>query len=140
MKQRKWNKKRKTNREILELIRTANELKGNSGAENVMDLRLRLMSLKKDGKKWMNNCEIGSKSGTIGKRSTDGYTVTCPQRIKIWAKNENYACFAGHIMHEYMHNIGFSHHPPYKTKSAVYKTGYLVRNIIQGNNKKCPNE
>lgn len=131
-------RKRHSNERILQKIKDAKENHGDSEIPHVIDLRLRVMSLEEDGQKWMNNCELDSKAGTIGKDNSTGFTVTCLQRIEIWAQNDNYACLAGHFMHEYMHNLGFSHFRWPKSKSAVYKTGYLVRDLLQGHNKRCP--
>lgn len=125
--------------ELLNLILEAKELRGGSEKMNTIDIRLRVMSFDEDGSKWMENCIIGSKAGTIGiEADKTGYTVTCKERIEIWAKNKNYGCMAGHIMHEYLHNLGFKHKFYSKRKSFVYKTGNLVRNLIQGNDNKCP--
>jgi hypothetical protein len=127
--------------ELLDLIFAANELRGNSGTKNTIDIRLRVMSIEKDGTNWMKNCMIDSKASTIGKEAdSSGYTVTCQERIEIWAKNKNYGCMAGHIMHEYLHNLGFKHRFYSKRKSFVYKTGILVRNLVNGNSNVCPNE
>jgi hypothetical protein len=131
--------KRYDKTELLELIVSANEIRGNSESKNTMDIRLRVMSIEEDGADWMKNCVIASKAGTIGKEADkSGYTVTCKERIGIWAKNKNYGCMAGHIMHEYLHNLGFSHKFYSKRKSFVYKTGNIVRNSIQGSGNQCP--
>lgn len=125
--------------ELLSLIVQANELRGNSEGKNTIDIRLRTMSYEEDGERWMKNCAIGSRAGTIGKEADkSGYTITCQERIKIWAEHENYGCMAGHIMHEYLHNLGFKHKWYSKRKSFVYKTGDLTRNLINGNSKPCP--
>jgi hypothetical protein len=137
MTQRKWNDKT----ELLNLIVSGKELRGNSNEKNTIDIRLRVMSLEEDSSGWMKNCIIDSDSGTIGKEADkSGYTVTCKERIKIWAKNKNYGCMAGHIMHEYLHNLGFKHEWYSKRKSFVYKTGNLVRYLINGSKKYCPTE
>lgn len=128
-----------TNSQLLNLIYNANELRGGSSEKNTIDIRLRVMSIEEDGKQWMDHCVIGSKAGTIGKEAdSSGYTVTCKERIAIWAKNNNYGCMAGHIMHENLHNLGFKHRFYSKRKSFVYKTGVLVRNLIQGDTEPCP--
>ncbi len=134
-------KKGNNNAELLYILVFAKELKGDSEEKNIIDIRLRVMSLEMDGTRWMENCVIGSDAGTIGKEADiSGYTVTCKERIEIWAKNENYGCMAGHIMHEYLHNLGFKHRFYSKRKSFVYKTGILVRNLINGNKNSCPTE
>ena len=132
-------RKGKNKKELLNSILAAKETSFDSGKKNTIDVRLRVMSLEEDGAKWMKNCVVGSKQGTIGKEADSlGYTVTCKERIKLWADNENYGCMAGHIMHEYLHNIGFKHKWYSKRKSVVYKTGNLVRILINGNNESCP--
>jgi hypothetical protein len=125
--------------ELLSIITAAKELRGDSQEKNTIDVRLRVMSLEEDGQNWMENCIIGSNAGTIGKEAdASGYTVTCKERIAIWAKNESYGCMAGHIMHEYLHNLGFKHRFYSKKKSFVYNTGNLVRKMINKNNESCP--
>ena len=128
-----------TKNELLNIIYAAKETHFDSGKKNTIDVRLRVMSLEEDGTRWIKNCVVGSKQGTIGKEADSlGYTVTCKERIKLWANNENYGCMAGHIMHEYLHNIGFKHKWYSKRKSVVYKTGNLVRILTNGNNESCP--
>jgi len=122
-----------SNDEILKTIIKAHELQGEGGKDNVIDLRLRTITLETDGKKWMKNCQLDSWAGTIGiDGSGDGIAAICPQRLMFWSEKNDLGSLAGHYMHEYMHILGFSHHGLYKSKSAVYKIGYLVRDLING--------
>jgi hypothetical protein len=129
----------KTKEEILALIKLARENYGDSNIDNVMDLRLRVVNKKQDGRKWVRRCRLNSWAKTIGiEASKTGYTRTCKERLKLWKANKNYGCYAGHYMHEFMHNLGFSHTKKPKKSSVVYKTGIIVRNLINKNTSPCP--
>lgn len=102
------------------------------GEPGVIDLKVRTLNLC-DGSKWVNkNCKLDSSAGTIGiDGSGDGVTAICPQRLELWVGRNDIAELAGHYTHEYMHILGFSHAWMIrKRRSAVYKIGYLVRDMI----------
>ena len=66
-------------------------------------------------------------------RSVVGYTK--PSTWWTWTNRNiisgfDVAQIAGHILHEYMHNLGLSH-PNTNRDSVVYKIGYLVRDRIR---------
>jgi hypothetical protein len=127
-----------SNRQILGKIMAAVEQFGESGEANTMDLRLRVMTLEEDGQNWMDNCAYKS---TLGKEAnTTGYVVTCTETLRAWHAAGSHACLAGHYMHEFLHNLAvdFRHPYPYKYRSVVYQVGYLVRDMIQGNDNDCP--
>jgi hypothetical protein len=120
-----------TNQEILNSILKAHEVEGPGGQDSVIDLRLRTLTLERDGSIWMKNCEIGSNAGTIGiDGNKDGIAAICPQHLKMWSDTGDVGALAGHYMHEYMHILGFSHSILYKSRTAVYKIGYIVRDTI----------
>lgn len=120
-----------SNQEIYDLIIKAHEVQGLGGNDNVVDLRIRTLTLEKDGEKWMRNCEPNSWAGTIGiDGQGDGVTAICPQRLKMWSEKNDYGSLAGHYAHEYMHILGFSHSGLNKRKSLVYKIGDIVEEVI----------
>lgn len=122
-----------SNEHILAAIMKAHEQQGPGGNDNVVDLRLRTLTLDTDGERWMKNCDPDSWAGTIGiDGNGDGIAAICPQRLKMWSEQSDLGSLAGHYMHEYMHILGFSHQGLYKSRSAVYKIGYLVRDLING--------
>lgn len=66
------------------------------------------------------------------KKRTIGYTY--PSTIKTWINRKyfrkfTYAQVAGNVIHEYCHNLGFSHHKK-KSSSVPYRMGYIVRDLI----------
>lgn len=116
--------------DILQRIQGAHEVLGPGGTDGVVDLRLRTMTLEEDGAKWMGNCEPDSPARTIGKDGgSSGITVTCPQRIESWAAKNDVARLVGHFMHEYMHQLGFSHRVLGKYRSAVYRIGNMAESV-----------
>lgn len=118
--------------EILQRILDAKEVQGPGGMDGVVDLRLRTMNLEVDGERWMANCELDSRARTIGKDGgASGITVTCPQRIEAWAAKNDLATLVGHLMHEYMHQLGFSHKRPGKWRSAVYRIGSIAEEVAR---------
>ena len=124
-----------SNHEIYNSIIKAHEVQGPGGTDNVIDLRIRTISIEQDGKKWIENCELDSWAGTIGiDGKGDGVTAICPQRLKLWSQKKDVASLAGHYAHEYMHILGFSHKGLYKRKSLVYKIGDIVKDIINKKN------
>ena len=129
---RKFTKtKGMSNNEIYDLIIKAHEVQGLGGNDNVVDLRIRTLTLEKDGERWMKNCEPNSWAGTIGiDGQGDGVTAICPQRLKMWSEKNDYGSLAGHYAHEYMHILGFSHSGLNKRKSLVYKIGDIVEEVI----------
>lgn len=125
-----------SNQEIYDLIIKAQEVEGPGGNDNVIDLRIRTMTLKEDGKIWMENCELNSREGTIGVDGQGtGVTAICPQRLKLWSEKNDIAPLTGHYAHEYMHILGFSHRGLNKRKSLVYKIGGIVEKLINEEDK-----
>ncbi len=121
-----------SNQALYNTIMQAKEVQGPGGKDQVVDLRVRTITLELDGQKWMNNCELDSNAGTIGiDGKGDGITAICPQRLELWHQRDSIGDLAGHYMHEYMHIIGFSHSWYKKRKSAVYKVGYIVRDLLR---------
>lgn len=53
-----------TKQQVYEAIMLAHEIQGDGRQDHVVDLRLRVVSLEKDGKKWMRYCSPGSWAGT----------------------------------------------------------------------------
>lgn len=120
----------KANLEIFETIMQAHEVDGPGGKDSVVDLRLRTITRAKDGKKWSKRRCSRKTVGRDG--GSSGVTATCPQKMALWKKNDEVGRLAGHYMHEYMHVLGFNHKKGDKYESAVYKIGYIVRDIISG--------
>jgi hypothetical protein len=120
-----------SNQQIYDAIMLAHEKDGEGGRDNVVDLRVRTLTLERDGKRWMRNCRIGSWAGTIGvDGSGDGVTAICPQRLKLWFDAADMASLAGHYAHEYMHILGFSHRKK-KSTSLVYQVGDIIEQIVR---------
>jgi hypothetical protein len=125
-----------TNQQLYETIMKAHEVQGAGGRDGVVDLRVRTLRIDSDEDKWKNKCEIGSYSGTIGiDGNSDGVTAICPQRLDLWARDNNVGELAGHYAHEYMHILGFGHYKWLSTQSwreqtFVYKIGDLVAELI----------
>jgi hypothetical protein len=120
-----------SNQEIYDVIMKAREEQGEGGSDYIVDLRIRTITLDKDGEKWMRNCDPNSWAKTIGiDGKGDGVMAICPQRLNRWSEMNDYGSLAGHYAHEYMHILGFSHNGLYKRKSLVYKIGGLVEEII----------
>lgn len=125
-----------TNQQLYDLIMKAHEVQGNGGQDGVVDLRVRTLRIDSDESKWKDNCEIGSRSGTIGiDGNGDGVTAICPQRLELWVKENNVAELAGHYAHEYMHILGFGHYKflstqNWREKTFVYKIGNLVSDLV----------
>lgn len=121
-----------SNQEIYDHIIKAHEKQGPGGSDNVIDLSIRTITLEKDGKKWMKNCELDSWAQTIGiDGQGDGVTAICPQRLKLWSDKNDIASLAAHYAHEYMHILGFSHRGANKRKSLVYQIGDIVEEVIK---------
>jgi len=121
-----------TNEQIYDLILKAHEIQGKGGQDSVIDLRIRTITLERDGKRWMRNCKIGSPAGTIGiDGQGDGETAICPQRLSFWKEQSNVASLAGHYAHEYMHILGFSHSGRRKSSSLVYQVGNIVERLVK---------
>ncbi|HMI08362.1 MAG TPA: hypothetical protein VK528_12495 [Flavobacterium sp.] len=121
-----------SNQEIYEMIKKAHEVQGDGGADQVIDLRLRTITLEKDGKHWIKNCALSSWAGTIGiDGQGDGITAICPQRLELWAKTNDVAQLAAHYAHEYMHILGFSHRGIGKYRSVVYQIGNIIEAMIK---------
>jgi hypothetical protein len=119
-------------KEILQRILNAHEVLGPGGTDGVVDLRLRTMN-ESDGARWMRNCEPGSRAGTIGKDGgASGVMVTCPYRLELWEKTNSVASLTGHMMHEYMHQLGFSHKGLWKRRSAVYRIAAIAAIVATG--------
>lgn len=124
------NTNKNTNKQIFSIIMSAHEVQGEGGEDGVIDLRIRTITLEKDGKKWMKNCQIDSWAGTIGiDGQNDGETAICLQRLRIWKEQSNIAALAGHYAHEYMHILGFSHSGGRKSSSLVYQVGNIVERL-----------
>lgn len=125
-----------TNQQLYDRIIIAHELQGEGGRDSVVDLRVRTLRITGDESGWADNCEIGSRSGTIGiDGNGDGVTAICPQRLEMWAATNNVAELAGHYAHEYMHILGFDHirflsTQTWREKTFVYKIGDLVSDMI----------
>ncbi len=121
-----------TSAQVLAAILAAKETSTLPGADNVIDLRLRTITRVEDGQQWLNWCEPGSQMGTIGiDGGGTGFVATCPQHLDDWAESGDHASLAGHMMHEYMHLLGYAHPRPGKRKSAVYRIGDLVEAAIR---------
>jgi hypothetical protein len=124
-----------SNQELYECIQKAHEVQGPGGEDNIVDLRLRVISLEIDGAQWMQNCELDSRAGTIGiDGKDDGVSALCPQRLELWATENRKADLAGHYAHEYMHIIGFDHHTILRkrmSKTFVYQIGDIVSELIE---------
>lgn len=124
-----------TNQELYDAIMQAHEKQGPGGTDGVIDLRVRTLRIDSDESNWSKNCEIGSRAGTIGIDGTgDGVTAICPQRLDLWATENNLASLAGHYAHEYMHILGFNHFrliswDSWRQKTFVYKIGNLVEEL-----------
>lgn len=120
--------------QVLDSILRAKEVQGPGGADGVVDLRLRTITREdKDGEKWLKWCEPGSRVGTIGMDgSGTGVVATCPQHLEQWAKTADVGELAGHMMHEYMHLLGYSHPWPGKYRSATYQIGDLATEAVNG--------
>lgn len=126
---------RMSNEEIYNYIMKAHEKYGQGGEDNVVNLRLRTMSLEIDGKGWMDNCDLNSSAGTIGKDGGgSGVAAICPERLKLWYSKNNTADLAGHYAHEYLHILGFSH-PVWggwrQRKTLVYQIGDLISELAE---------
>lgn len=125
-----------TNEELYRIIMKAHEEQGAGGTDHVVDLRARTLRIDGDESRWLNKCEPGSWSGTLGiDGNGDGVTAICPQRLALWASQNNIAELAGHYAHEYMHILGFDHYKwisgqTWREKTFVYKIGDLVSDII----------
>lgn len=126
-----------TNQELYNKIMNAREVQGEGGEDGVVDLRVRTLRINGNESKWKNNCEIGSRSGTIGiDGNGDGVTAICPQRLELWVSENNVAGLAGHYAHEYMHILGFGHYKflstqSWREKTFVYKIGNLVSELVK---------
>ena len=126
-----------TNQQLYDKIMTAHEEQGEGGQDGVVDLRVRTLRINEDESKWKDNCEIGSRSGTIGiDGKSDGVTAICPQRLELWVSENNIAELAGHFAHEYMHILGFGRYKLFATQSwrertFVYKIGNLVSELVK---------
>ncbi|WP_288425794.1 hypothetical protein [uncultured Spirosoma sp.] len=126
-----------SNQELYDLIIKAHEIHGKGGKDNVVDLRLRTLTLEEDGAGWLKSCEIGSPDGTIGvDGGGSGICAICPQRLELWVDEKNIPELAGHYAHEYMHILGFSHERSFITqgrrwreKTFVYKIGNIVSEL-----------
>lgn len=122
----------RTSGEILESILAASEATPLAGSAHVVDLRLRTITMEDDGAQWLKWCEPGSRMRTIGVDGNGtGFVATCPQHLDQWAEGGDYATLAGHMMHEYMHLLGYSHPRPGKRKSAVYVIGDLAEEAVR---------
>ncbi|MVT08343.1 hypothetical protein [Chitinophaga tropicalis] len=121
-----------TSQKIWEKIMNAHEVQGPGGKDSVVDLHARIITIEQDGTRWINNCKPGSWAGTIGIDGRgDGVTAICREKLKKFYDTKDTASLAGHYMHEYMHMLGFSHPGFRKSRSAVYKIGYIARDIIR---------
>jgi len=112
---------------VYDAIIKAKEIKApylDSTAEHVVDLWLRL-----DGTGL--NCNGSSIGGDDG---LGGYTNSCPNRIQCWAANDCVALMAGHLMHEYMHQLGYNHFGWGKTKKVPYVVGNVVVALLTASN------
>lgn len=117
-----------TGEALYEFIMLAREDRDNGGSDRVVDIRLRTMTRKDDGRYWIRKC----RKRTIGKEGgKKGFVVTCPQKLEDWMENDEIHRLVGHIMHEYMHHLGFKHPKAHKFQSAVYQVGYLVRDLAK---------
>lgn len=125
------------NQQLYDKIMTAHEEQGEGGQDGVVDLRVRTLRIDGDESKWKDNCEIGSRSGTIGiDGNGDGVTAICPQRLELWVSENNVAELAGHYAHEYMHILGFGHYKflgtqSWRERTFVYKIGNLVYELVK---------
>lgn len=122
-----------TNEQLFQTILLAHEAEGPGGTDNVVDLRLRSISVEQDGRRWVRNCKPNSWAGTIGKDDAgSGMVATCPYRINNWVTKENVGAMAGHFMHEYLHQLEFHHYGRRKSGTAVYQIGDLVASLSFG--------
>jgi hypothetical protein len=67
-------------------------------------------------------------------KNTVGYTY--PTTWFTWINRKFFSRFdhaeiAGHVIHEYMHNVGFGHKSAGDKNSVPYAYGYLVRDMIR---------
>lgn len=115
---------------IYDLIRLGHEVDGEGGAERVMDLRMRTITLGSDGSLWVDACNKPVKP-TIGKDGGGtGIMATCPNWIERMQTARRSSYLAGHYMHEYLHTLEFKH--PDRTsrlRSVPYQIGYMVERL-----------
>ncbi len=125
------------NHELYDKIMSAHEEQGEGGEDDVVDLRVRTLRIDGNESKRKDNCEIGSRSGTIGiDGNGDGVSAICPQRLALWASENNIAELAGHYVHEYMHILGFGHYKflatqTWREKTFVYQIGNLISELVE---------
>lgn len=99
------------------------------GRDSVIGLRLRVINLLQDGAVWLNRCEPGSSSGTIGiDGGGTGVAAVCPQWLRSTAQENKPSWLAAHFIHEYMHILGFKHYRR-KSTSVPYKIQFIVEQL-----------
>lgn len=122
-----------TNAQLYDRIMLAREQDGNSGADSVVDLRVRTLDLEGADSGWKKYC-YGNTIGVDGGGS--GVLATCPNKLEAWAKAGKTSELAAHYAHEYIHQLGFNHYRSWwdfnnsqKWESFVYKIGNLVAEL-----------
>lgn len=91
-----------------------------SCADHVLDFWLRLDGTGLD----CDGTSIGSDD------NEGGYVNTCPNRVRCWAENDCLASMADHMLHEYLHHLGYRHRQTFKRQKTPYIVGDLAYNIL----------
>ena len=55
---------------------------------------------------------------------------SCPNRIQCWAANGCMASMADHLLHEYMHHLGYQHYGSHKAEKVPYVVGDLTYALL----------
>jgi hypothetical protein len=91
-----------------------------SCADHVLDFWLRL-----DG------TDLDCDGTSIGSDDEEGgYVNTCPKRVRCWAENDCVASMADHLLHEYLHHLGYDHRQPFARRKTPYVVGDLAYDLL----------
>ncbi|WP_109301761.1 hypothetical protein [Aquimarina sp. AU474] len=110
---RRTGRRRYSNQEILDLILGGRDL--NNPADQIMNFRLRLYDSQVN--------EIGNTNMTTLIIST----------FKGYLEDNAVGCYAAHLLHEYMHTIGFTHSRFDifgRDRTVPYKIGKIARDLL----------